>query len=138
MILTEALRLYPPAWAMGRRLTEDMEIGDYVIPAGATAIASQYIVHHDPRWYPDPWRFDPERWRPSGTAPHPKHAYFPFGAGPRMCVGEDFAWMEGILVLATIARRWRLRLASGYPIALEPRITLRPKHGIRMTTERRT
>jgi cytochrome P450 len=140
MVLTEAMRLYPPAWAMSRRLLEDAEIGGYVIPAGATAIVSQFIVHHDPRWYADPWRFDPERWRPDAgsTATQPKHAYFPFGAGPRMCVGEDFAWMEGILVLATIARAWRLRLVPGHPVALDPRLTLRPKHGLRMRAERRT
>jgi cytochrome P450 len=137
MVLTEAMRLYPPAWAMGRRLLEDLEIGGYVIPAKATAILSQYIVHHDPRWYPDPWRFDPDRWRAEAVASRPKNSYFPFGAGPRMCVGEDFAWMEGILVLATIARRWSLRLVPGPPVALQPRITLRPRNGIAMTAERR-
>jgi cytochrome P450 len=137
MVLTEAMRLYPPAWAMGRRLLEDVEIGGYVIPAKATAIISQYIVHHDPRWYPDPWRFVPDRWRADAVASRPKNSYFPFGAGPRMCVGEDFAWMEGILVLATIARHWRLRLVPGHRVALQPRITLRPRHGIAMTAERR-
>jgi cytochrome P450 len=137
MVLEEAIRLYPPAWAMGRRVLEDVEIGGYVIPSGATAIVSQYLIHHDPRWYPDPWRFDPDRWRPEAEASRPRNAYFPFGAGPRMCVGEDFAWMEGILVLATIARRWRLRRLPGPPPGLEPRITLRPRHPIRMTLERR-
>lgn len=138
MVLTEALRLYPPGWAMGRCLLADLEIGGYVIPAGTTAIVSQYIIQHDPRWFPDPWRFDPERWRPEAVAARPKHSYFPFGAGPRMCVGEDFAWMEGILVLATLARRWRLRLIPGHPVELEPRITLRPKHGMAMIPERRS
>jgi cytochrome P450 len=135
MVLTEGMRLYPPAWAMGRRLLEEVEIGGYVIPARTTAIVSQYIVHHDARWYPDPWRFDPDRWRPESVASRPKHSYFPFGAGPRICVGEDFAWMEGILVLATIARHWSLRLVPGHPIALQPRITLRPRDGIAMTAE---
>jgi cytochrome P450 len=137
MVLTEAMRLYPPAWGMGRRLLEDLEIGGYVIPAKATAIVSQYIVHHDPRWFPYPWRFDPDRWRAEAVASRPKNSYFPFGAGPRMCVGEDFAWMEGVLVLATIARHWRLHLLPGQSIALQPRLTLRPRHGIAMTAERR-
>ena len=136
-VLSESLRLYPPAWTMGRTLIADLPVGGYVVPAGATALLSQYVIHHDPRWYPDPWRFDPDRWEPEAVAARPKYSFFPFGAGPRMCIGEDFAWMEGMLVLATIARRWRFRLMPGQTIALDPRITLRPKYGMRMRVEGR-
>jgi cytochrome P450 len=136
-VLSESLRLYPPAWTMGRSVVADLPLGGYVVPAGATVLLSQYVIHHDPRWYPDPWRFDPDRWEPAAVAARPKYSFFPFGAGPRMCIGEDFAWMEGMLVLATIAGRWRFRLVPGQRIALSPRITLRPKHGMRMKVERR-
>jgi len=136
-VFSESLRLYPPAWTMGRKVAADLPVGAYVVPAGATVLLSQYVIHHDPRWYPDPWRFDPERWEPSAVAARPKYSFFPFGAGPRMCIGEDFAWMEGMLVLASIARRWRFRLVPGQRIGLSPRITLRPKYGMRMRGEQR-
>lgn len=136
-VLSESLRLYPPAWTMGRMVVADLPVGGYVVPAGATALLSQYVIHHDPRWYPDPWRFDPERWKPEAVAARPKYSFFPFGAGPRMCIGEDFAWMEGMLVLATIAQRWRFRLVPGQRIDLSPRITLRPRYGMRMCLARR-
>ena len=136
-VFSESLRLYPPAWTMGRSVAADLPLGGYVIPAGATALLSQYVIHHDPRWYPDPWRFDPDRWEPAAVAARPKYSFFPFGAGPRMCIGEDFAWMEGMLVLATIAREWTFRLLPGQVIDLQPRITLRPKYGMQMRLERR-
>lgn len=136
-VVSESLRLYPPAWTMGRKVAADLLVGGYVVPAGSTVLLSQYVIHHDPRWYPEPYRFDPDRWEPTAVATRPKHSFFPFGAGPRMCIGEDFAWMEGILVLATIARRWRFRLVPGQRIELAPRITLRPKQGVRMRVERR-
>jgi cytochrome P450 len=132
MVLAETMRLYPPAWVMGRRSLEEHELGGYPIPAGGTVLMSQYLIHHDPRWYPDPYRFDPERWTPEAEAARPKFAYFPFGAGPRMCIGESFAWMEGALILAAIGQRWRVRLEPEQPIALQPRITLRPAFGLRM------
>jgi len=137
MVLSESMRLYPPAWAMGRKPVDEVEIGGYAIPPGATCVMSQYIVHHDSRWFPDPWNFDPERWTARAAQARPKVAYFPFGGGARMCIGEDFAWMEGILALAAIARQWRLRLEPEQSIELSPRITLRPKHGVRMRAERR-
>ena len=136
-VFSESLRLYPPAWTMGRSVAADLPLGGYVIPAGATALLSQYVIHHDPRWYPDPCRFDPDRWEPAAVAARPKYSFFPFGAGPRMCIGEDFAWMEGMLVLATIAREWQFGLLPGQVIDLQPRITLRPKYGMRMRLERR-
>jgi cytochrome P450 len=94
-------------------------------------------VHHDPRWYEDPESFVPERWTDEERATRPRYAYMPFGAGPRMCVGEPFARLEGVLILATMAQRWRLRLVPGHPVELQPVITLRPKHGMAMTAERR-
>jgi cytochrome P450 len=98
---------------------------------------SQYVTHRDGRWFPDPERFDPARFSPDRLAERPRFSYFPFGGGPRVCVGEQFAWMEGVILLATIAQRWRLRLVPGHPVALQPIITLRPKHGMGMTVEGR-
>jgi cytochrome P450 len=136
-VLTESLRLYPPAWILGRLALEDVELGGYVIPKGATVVASPYLVHHDPRWYPGPERFDPDRWIDDGPGPgRPKYAYFPFGGGSRMCIGQDFAWMEAMLVLATVARRWRFRPVPGHPVQMHPMVTLRPRHGVHMRVER--
>jgi cytochrome P450 len=134
--------LYPPAWILGRLALEDVELGGYVIPKGATVVASPYVVHHDPRWYPDPERFDPDRWGDETVAggsaeARPKYAYFPFGGGSRMCIGQDFAWMEAMLVLATVARRWRFRLVPDHPVEMRPMVTLRPKDGVRMRIEAR-
>jgi cytochrome P450 len=137
MVLSESMRLYPPAWVLGRRAITDHELDGYVIPARSIVLLSQYIAHRDPRFFPQPERFDPERWTPEAQAARPKLAYFPFGAGARQCIGEQFAWMEAILVLATIAQRWRLRLVEGHPVEPCPLITLRPRHGMRMTVHRR-
>src|SRR5262249_5958444 len=105
MVLSESMRLYPPAWAIGRRAIEDVPLGQYSVPKGPFVLVSQYLIQRDPRFYPDPERFDADRWLPDRQKARPKYAYFPFGGGTRVCVGEPFAWMEGILVLATIARR---------------------------------
>jgi len=137
MVFAEALRLYPPAWAMDRQAMQDVRIGDHHLPKGSFVAISPYLVHRDARWYPDPERFDPERFRPEVIAGRPKFAYFPFGGGTRMCIGEQFAWMEGILILATLAQRWRLRHERGHVVAMDPLITLRPKYGMRMRVERR-
>ncbi|MCU1382892.1 MAG: Cytochrome [Acidobacteria bacterium] len=136
-VVTEAMRLYPPAWIIGRRAIADYPLGDYVAPARAILITSPYIMHRDRRFYADPERFDPDRWTPAFRAALPKFAYFPFGGGPRQCIGESFAWMELILLVATIAQQWRLRLVPGHPVVPQPLITLRAKHGMRMTVERR-
>ncbi|MFN7946279.1 MAG: cytochrome P450 [Blastocatellia bacterium] len=137
MVLAESMRLYPPAWILGRNALEDCEIGGCTVPRGALVLMSQYIVHHDARFYPEPDKFDPERWMPEARETRPKFAYFPFGGGTRTCIGEAFAWMEGVLVLTTLAQRWKPRLAPGHPIELHPLITLRPKHGMKMTLEQR-
>ncbi|MDF1505588.1 cytochrome P450 [Roseisolibacter sp. H3M3-2] len=132
-VLGEALRLYPPAYAVGRIALEDVTFGGYRVPAGAGVLLSQWVTHRDPRWWPDPDRFDPSRWAPDAPAARPKLAYFPFGAGTRVCIGEQFAWTEALLVLATLAPRWRLALAPGTDVTPQPIITLRPRGGIPMT-----
>jgi cytochrome P450 len=131
MVLSESMRLYPPAWAMGREVLKDVSIGPYRFRKGTMVFFSQYIVQRDPRWFPDPERFCPERFTPAAKAGRPRFAYFPFGGGGRQCIGESFAWMEAILALATIAQRWRIELVAGQKIELQPKITLRPKNGIR-------
>jgi cytochrome P450 len=136
-VLAESMRLYPPAYVIGRRALGNFPIGQYVVPAGGIILMSPYVLHHDARYYPEPEKFDPERWNPEVEAQRPKFSYLPFGAGPRVCIGESFAWMEGILVLATLAQQWRMRLVPDHPIALQPMITLRPKHGMRMTLQLR-
>ena len=131
-VFAESMRLYPPAWAIGRQTIEDCKIGGYVIPAGSSILMSQYLMHHDFRYFPQPERFDPERWSPQEKAKRPRFSYFPFGGGVRSCIGETFAWMEGILVIATIARRWKMQVMRGHPLVLQPLVTLRPKHGMQM------
>ena len=131
-VFAESMRLYPPAWAMGRQAIHDCKIGEYTIPAGATVLMSQYLIHRDPRFFPEPERFNPERWDVDRRANLPRFSYFPFGGGPRSCIGEPFAWAEGILAIATIARKWKMRLESGHRIELRPLVTLRPKYGMRM------
>jgi cytochrome P450 len=126
------MRLYPPAWAIGRQPLTDVELGGYRIRAGSIVLLPPWLVHRDARFFPDPLRFDPDRWTPDREASIPRFAYFPFGGGPRKCIGEGFAWMEGVLVLATLAQRWRARLVPGHPIVPRPLITLRLRHGASM------
>jgi cytochrome P450 len=135
-VFAEALRLYPPAWGIGRRALEDYPVGEYVIPARSVVLMSPYAIHRDTRWFSDPLEFCPERWLEEDAA-RPKFAYFPFGGGARVCIGERFAWMEGVLILAALGQRWRLRLEPGHRVETHARITLRPKHGMRMIPERR-
>ena len=137
MVLAESMRLYPPAWILGRRALGPFEANGYSIPARSIVVASQYLMHRDGRWFPEPERFDPERFSPERQSERPKLAYFPFGAGPRVCIGEQFAWMEGMIALATIAQQWQLRLEPGHRVALQPIITLRPKFGMRMIVQPR-
>lgn len=138
-VFAEAMRLYPPVWITGRMAAEPYEIAGYPIPKGAALMASQYAVHRDPRWWPDPDRFDAERFSEVAKAGRPRNVYFPFGGGSRQCIGEGLAWMEGTLILAAVARDWRLTLPPGAPAqpALDPAITLRPKNGIPLLLERR-
>ncbi len=136
-VLSESLRLYPPAWVVGRRVLVDYPLGDFLLPADSILLLSQAVMHSDQRFYTNPARFDPERWLPEAEAARPKFSFFPFGGGPRVCIGEQFAWMEGILLLAALGQRWRLTLAPGQVVATQPIITLRPKYGMRMMIARR-
>ena len=136
-VVTESMRLYPPAWIIGRRAIDEYRVGEYVAPPRSILVMSPYIMQRDERFYTDPERFDPDRWTPEFRAALPKFAYFPFGGGPRQCIGESFAWMELILLVATITQQCRLRLVPGHPVVPQPLITLRAKHGVRMTVEKR-
>ncbi len=137
MVFAEAMRLYPPAWGIGRMNTEAFEIGGIEVPAKSICLMSPYVMHRNPNYYPDPERFDPERWTPEARQARPKFAYFPFGGGARVCIGERFAWLEGVLILATLAQRWKLRLQPGHPVDILPLITLRTRHGMRMQVQAR-
>ena len=138
MVLAESMRLYPPAWGLGRRSRRGQFLGGIAIPVDALVLMSPYLVQRDPRFFPEPLRFDPTRFTPEAKASRPKFAYFPFGGGTRVCIGEGFAWMEGVLLLATLAQRWCLRRDDPSPVAEAPLITLRPRDGIRMKVVRRT
>ncbi|ABD13810.1 cytochrome P450 [Frankia casuarinae] len=140
-VISEAMRLYPPVWAMGRHLVEDRDVAGYRLPAGSTLVFSQWVVHRDERWWPRPELFDPIRWTGPDTADEPadagpkmrpRFAYFPFGAGPRQCIGNTFAITEGVLALAAIARRWSFTPVPGLPVTPQPLVTLRPKDGLPM------
>jgi cytochrome P450 len=136
-VITEALRLYPAAWGMARLAAEDHEIAGYPVTKGMGVAMAQWVVHRDPRWYDAPEEFRPERWENDLIKRLPRFAYFPFGGGPRQCIGNAFALMEATLILATIARKFRLHLVAGHPVVPLASITLRPRHGIRVTLESR-
>lgn len=138
MVFSEAMRIYPPVWTLGRRPEgEDFTLGDYVIPNKSMILISPYLAHHDERFWPDPEKFDPERFRPEEEAKRHKFSYFPFAKGNRKCLGESLAWMEGVAILSAIAQYWRLKFVEGHPIEMEPLISLKPKYGVRMILERR-
>lgn len=126
-VLKESMRLYPPAWTTGREALEDVEVAGVRIPKGAQILLSQWVVHRDPRFFPNPEGFDPDRWLPERTADLPRFAYFPFGGGPRVCIGNHFAMMEATLVLAMIVQRWQVELLPGQRLELRPSVTLRQK-----------
>lgn len=131
-VVTETMRLYPPADVLGREATEDCVIGGMPIRRGTTLFASQWVMHRDARYFPDPLKFDPDRWTPAFEKALPRFAYFPFGGGPRFCVGQSFALAEAALVLATLCRRFRFQADPTYALELDPGITLRPKDGVRV------
>ncbi len=136
-ILTESMRLYPPIWSTGRMTFDPITLGGYQIPAGAALVAPQLINQRDPRWFEDPLEFRPDRWTPEFREQLPRFAYYPFGGGPRLCIGEGFAWMEALLVLATLGQRWAMRHDPRHKIELLPLVSLRPKGGMPMYLERR-
>jgi cytochrome P450 len=136
-VITESMRLYPPAWAMARLAIEDHSLAGYPVPKGTGIAAVTWVVHRDPRWYDRPEEFLPERWQSDLLKKIPRFAYFPFGYGPRQCIGNSFALMEAQLVLATIAQRFRFTLLPDHPIVPLPSITLRPRHGLHVQVESR-
>jgi cytochrome P450 len=136
-ILKEAMRLYPPAWSIGRQAISECEIGGYRLPPGAQVFAVQWTTQRDPRFFESPSEFHPERWDETFEKSLPRFAYFPFGGGPRMCIGNQFAMMEATLILATIARRFRMNPITDHEVTPWPSITLRPRNGVWVTLERR-
>jgi cytochrome P450 len=143
-VFAEALRLFPPAWVIVRQATRSHRYGTRLIPAGALVVVSPFVSHRDPRFFPDPLTFEPERWltagsgEPAAASARRRIAFLPFGAGPRSCIGESLAWTEGVLVLATLARRWRLTRPGDAPMEPSPRITLRPKGEVNVIPDLRS
>jgi cytochrome P450 len=132
-VLKESMRLYPPAWTTGRQAEADVVVGGYRVPKGSQLLLSQWIVHRDRRFFPDPEAFDPDRWLPERAKTLPKYAYFPFGGGPRVCIGNHFAMMEATLILAVVLKRYHLELLPGQALAFKPSVTLRQQGpGLRM------
>ena len=136
-VFKESLRMYPPAWVITRRAINDYNVRNYTVPAGADIYLSQCVVHFDERFYEDPYKFNPERWDDIELSELHRFAYFPFGGGTRRCIGEPFAIMEAILLIATIASKWKLRLLPDFDVVPQPLITLRPKYGLKMIAEKR-
>ena len=139
MVLRESMRLYPPVWVIGRRALAPFHLGEYELPADTNVLISQLIMHKDARYFPEPGRFDPDRWSASDprVAALPRFAYFPFGGGPRVCIGAGFAMMEAVLLLATIAQKFRIQIAPGQTVKMQPTVTLRPRNGIPVILRRR-
>ncbi len=137
MVFSESMRLYPPIWILGRRATREVTLNGLTVPKDSYVHISQYLVQRDPRFFPDPERFDPERWTPEAVAARPRFSYFPFGAGLLHCIGEGYAWMQAGLVLSILARRWQPRLLRGHQVRLEPQLTLKARRGLPMTLRRR-
>ncbi|MGE0491946.1 MAG: cytochrome P450 [Vulcanimicrobiota bacterium] len=136
-VVTESMRLYPPAYLVDRQPSQDFELHGYRIPRGSYVFVSPYLTQREAEFFPDPTRFDPDRWLPEVAAQRPQHSYFPFGVGPRACIGQSFAWMESILVLATLAQTWRAELDPDQVVDTDAKITLRPRYGMKMTLRRR-
>jgi cytochrome P450 len=136
-VVTEAMRLYPPAWIIGRRAIDEYPVREFVVPARGIVVLSPYLIQRDERWFADPEQFRPERWTPEFKAALIPFAYFPFGGGARRCIGESFAWMELVLVMSTLAQKWRMGLVPGHPVVPQPVVTLRIKHGLKMQLQAR-
>jgi cytochrome P450 len=131
-VIRESLRLYPPVWAVGRRATQDLQIGGTEVPKGAIVLACQWALHRSDRYFSNPIQFDPDRWMSDDQRALPKYAFFPFGGGPRSCIGEGFAWMELRIVLTEILRRWRFEIVPGQTVKPKASITLRPETPIQV------
>jgi len=137
-VVRESMRLYPPVIALGRRPLTDVQFGDCTAAKDTLIIASQWLIHHDRRWYAEPLAFRPERWTEAFRTALPRHAYFPFGGGPRSCLGENFAWMEFVLVLASIAQAWTFEpTPEALTVRPQARITLHPDRPVRLRLRKR-
>jgi cytochrome P450 len=136
-VFREALRLYPPPWALTRRALNENSLGGFVFPADTTVVISPYVIQRDARFFAEPERFHPDRWTPEFRAALHPYAYQPFGAGPRKCIGESFAWTEATLAIAALAQQWRFRLARDQRVVAKALLQIRPKYGMRMVLERR-
>ncbi len=136
MVASESMRLYPPAYLIDREALEDTPLGNFIVPKGHIVFTSPYVTQRTERYFHDPLRFDPMRWTPEEVAKRPRFSFFPFGGGPRTCIGESFAWMETTILLSTLAQHWSPTLPQGYTPELDPKVTLRPKGGMPMTLHR--
>jgi cytochrome P450 len=136
-IFEESMRIYPPIYIIARESINEFSIGDYVVPGGAIILASPYLIHHDPRFHPNPEKFDPEGFAQRLESSNSKYEYFPFSVGPRSCIGQHYAMLEGVLVLAAIAQKWKLRTIPGQKVQMEQLLNLRPKNGLQMTVHKR-
>lgn len=136
-VFAESMRIFPPAFAIGRKVLAPLSLGPYEIEAGSIVLLSPYVVHKDPRWFPDPERFDPDRWLPEKEKERPEFSYFPFGGGPRVCIGEPFAWIEGVLLTGILCRDWCFEPDPDHAFACDALFTLRPKGGMPGVLRRR-
>jgi cytochrome P450 len=136
-VVKETMRLYPPAYGLGREAIKECELSGFRLPAKSQIFAFQWVTQRDPRYFDEPELFNPDRWTEEFTTKLPKYAYFPFGGGPRVCIGNSFAMMEIILCLATIGQRFKLALVSDHPIELLPAMSLRPRYGIQVIVKNR-
>ncbi|MEO8416228.1 MAG: cytochrome P450 [Ginsengibacter sp.] len=137
MVFAESMRMYPPIYIIARQALEDFSIGNYIVPGGTIVLMSPYLIHHDPRFHPEPGKFNPHSRAERPGVQHPGYEYFPFSGGPRSCIGQHYAWLEGVLVLASIAQFWRLKLIPDHPVVLGQFINLRPRYGMMMNLNRR-
>lgn len=133
-VMTESMRMFPPTYVLPRQSVEDFQVDEYIIPKGSMILMSQYLIHRDQRFYKDPEVFNPHRW---DSVDPQRYEYFPFSGGPRTCIGEPLAWMEGILALATVGQSWKLKLVPDHPVELLQLLNLRPKYGMLMTVHKR-
>ena len=136
-VIRETLRLYPPAWVISRRASEEVDVGGYRVPEGSNIIVSQWVTHRDARYFPEPATFRPDRWTEDFERALPRFAYFPFGGGPRSCIGNNFALMEAAVLLAAVAQRYKISMAPGATVEPMPSITLRPANGVQVQLKSR-
>lgn len=137
MVFGESMRLYPPIYIISRQAIEDFSVGDYIVPAGSIVLLSPYLIHHDARFHPEPEQFNPAAWNERSGGQQSRYEYFPFSVGPRSCIGQHYAWLEGVLVLSSIAQSWRAQVAPNHKVEAEQLLNLRPKNGMMMHIKRR-